>query len=337
MIKLSVLDQSPIREGLTAAEAISESLELARLCDRLGFHRYWLAEHHNAGGLAGSAPEILVGRIAGLTERLRVGAGGIMLNHYSALKVAEWFRLLEALYPGRIDLGIGRAPGSDTRTARALAHGPGALGIEHFPSQINDLIGFIHDELSPDNPHQGVHAEPRGPQAPEIWLLGSSDQSAAYAAHFGLPFSFAHFINNSGGEAVMRAYQRQYQPSPRAPEPRGSIGVFVIAAGTEEEARHLALSRDLWLLRLRLGRPGPVPSPEEARDYPYTPQEMMLVRYNRERTIAGDPEQVKAHLETLAEAYGVDEVVCVTITHDFAARCRSYELLAGAFGLDMLE
>jgi luciferase family oxidoreductase group 1 len=333
MIRLSVLDQSPIREGRTAAEAIEESLVLAQACDGLGFHRYWLAEHHNAGGLAGSAPEILIGRIAQLTTRLRVGAGGIMLNHYSALKVAESFRVLEALYPGRIDLGIGRAPGSDGATARALAHGPGALGIEHFPSQINDVVNFINDTVEPESHFHGVHAEPRGPGAPEIWLLGSSDQSAAYAAHFGLPFSFAHFIDDQGGEAIMQAYMGQFQPSKRCPEPVGSVGVFVICAETDGEAKRLALSRDLWLLRLRLGRPGPVPSPEEAEAYPYTAQEMTIVEFNRQRTIAGDPAAVRARLEGIAEAHGVGELVVVTITHDFEARCRSYALLAEAFGL----
>ncbi len=333
MIRLSVLDQSPIREGRTAAQAIEESLVLAQASDSLGFYRYWLAEHHNAGGLAGSAPEILIGRIAQLTTNLQVGAGGIMLNHYSALKVAESFRVLETLYPGRIDLGLGRAPGSDGRTARALAHGPGALGIEHFPSQINDVVNFIHDTIEPDNHFHGVHAEPRGLGAPEIWLLGSSDQSAAYAAHFGLPFSFAHFINDQGGEAVMQAYMRQYQPSERYPEAIGNVGVFVICADTDAEAKRLALSRDLWLLRLRLGRPGPVPSPEEAEAYPYTAQEMRIVEFNRHRTIAGDPATVKARLEKIAEAHGVGELVVVTITHDFEARLRSYELLAEAFAL----
>lgn len=333
-LTLSVLDQSPIREGRTAADAIEESLALARHCDALGYRRYWLAEHHNAGGLAGSAPEILIGRIAQVTERMRIGAGGIMLNHYSALKVAESFRMLETLYPGRIDLGIGRAPGSDSRTARALAHGPGALGIEYFPRQIKDVVDFVHDQVEEESPFRGVHAEPRGPGAPEIWLLGSSDQSAAYAAHFGLPFSFGHFINDQGGEAVMQAYMRQYAPSELYPEPRGSVGVFVIVAETEAEAQRLARSRDLWLLRLRLGRPGPVPSPEEAEAYPYTAQEMMIVEYNRHRTIAGDPAGVAARLGAIAEAHGVDELVVVTITHDFEARLRSYALLAEAFGLE---
>ena len=175
---LSVLDQSPIRSGGTAADAVAETIELARACERWGYHRYWLAEHHSSRGLAGSTPEILIGQVAARTSRMRVGAGGVMLSHYSALKVAENFRMLETLYPGRIDLGIGRAPGSDPRTARALAHGPGALGVEHFPEQIADLIGYVHGELPQGHPFRGVRAMPEGPTMPEVWLLGSSGESA---------------------------------------------------------------------------------------------------------------------------------------------------------------
>jgi len=334
MVKLSVLDQSPIREGGSPAQAIAETLELAQHCDALGYHRYWLAEHHSSGGLAGSTPEILIGRVAGLTRHLRVGSGGVMLSHYSPLKVAENFRMLETLYPGRIDLGIGRAPGSDQRTAQALAVGPGALGIEYFPHQIKYLQDFLADEVeSEDHPFRAIHAEPRGEGVPEVWLLGSSDQSAAYAAHFGLPFSFAHFINAGGGEQVMAAYRQHFQPSPACPEPRSNVGVFVICADSEAEAERLAASRDLFILRLRTGQPGPVPSPEEARAYPYSAMEQQIIAQGRARTIAGTPEQVKERLSGLAADYGVDELVVVTITFDFAARKRSYSLLAEAFGL----
>src|ERR1700680_3059054 len=182
---LSVLDQSPVRAGGSAADALNETVALAQAAERWGYHRYWLAEHHATEGLAGSAPEIMVARVAPATTRIRVGSGGVMLSHYSPLKVAETFRVLEALYPGRIDLGIGRAPGSDYLTARALQHGPGALGLEHFPSQIADLLGFLHDALPSAHPFAGIKAQPAGAGAPALWLLGSSDQSAAYAAHFG--------------------------------------------------------------------------------------------------------------------------------------------------------
>lgn len=333
MTCLSVLDQSPIRSGATPAQAVQETLRLAELADRLGYRRYWLAEHHSSGGLAGSAPEILVGRVAALTSSIRVGAGGVMLSHYSALKVAENFRMLETLFPGRIDLGIGRAPGSDQLTARALAQGPGALGFEHFPAQVRDLIGFLDESLPAEHPFARIRAMPRGPTSPEVWLLGSSDQSAALAAYFGCRFSFAHFINAEGGEAVMQAYREHFRPSAALDRPAGSIGVFVICADSEAEAARLARSRDLWMLRLRRGETQPVPTVEEAENYPYTDHERAVVRYNRRRTIAGAPEQVRDRLLELGRAYGVDEFVVVTICHEFEDRLRSYELLAQAFDL----
>lgn len=312
---------------------MAETLELARLADRLGYRRYWLAEHHNTGGLAGSTPEILIGRVAQVTDRIRVGSGGVMLSHYSPLKVAENFRMLETLYPGRIDLGVGRAPGSDSRTAQALLAGPQGFGIDQFPRQIHDLMGYIHGGLPDDHPFTSVRAEPAGPTAPEFWLLGSSDVSASFAAHFGCAFSFAHFINAQGGEMVMEAYRQHFRPSPYLDKPLGNIGVFVVCADTDAEAQRLASTRDLWILRLRTGRPGPVPTPEEALHHPYTDAERAFVADARKRTVAGPPEQVKAKLTALAEAYGVEELVVVTICHDFGARMRSYELLAQAFEL----
>ncbi len=332
-MRLSVLDQSPIRRGATPADAVNETLELARACDRLGFYRYWLAEHHSTGGLAGSCPEILIPKVASVTENLRVGSGGVMLSHYSALKVAEIFRMLETLYPGRIDLGIGRAPGSDHKTAMALRAGPGSLPIEYFPRQIADLIGFMNNELEPNNPFAGIEAMPSGPSSPELWLLGSSAESATFAAHFGCAFSFAHFINPEGGDWVMQAYKDNFQGGGLLPEPHGSVAVFVICADTEEEALHLRKSRDLWVLRLRQGNPGPVPTPEEADAYPYTDHDRLVIEASRPRSIVGTPDQVKQRIEEVAAQYRVGEVVVVTICHDFQARLRSYELLADAFGL----
>jgi luciferase family oxidoreductase group 1 len=329
-VLLSVLDQSPIRAGGTPAQAIAETLKLARAAERLGYHRYWVAEHHSSEGLAGTAPEILVARLAAATSALRIGSGGVMLSHYSPLKVAETFRMLETLYPGRIDLGIGRAPGSDYLTQRALQHGPGALGIEYFPSQIADLIGFLGDDLPADHPFAGVHAQPRGAGAPELWLLGSSDQSAAYAAHFGCAFSFAHFITDAGGPAVMAGYRELFRPSAKLAAPRGSIGVFVLCADTEAAARRLALSRDLWRLRLDRGELGPFPSVEEAEACPLSREESLRVAFNRRRQVVGAPEQVKERLLALGALYGVEEFVIVSICYDFAARLRSYELLAEA-------
>jgi luciferase family oxidoreductase group 1 len=330
---LSVLDQSPIRAGGTPAQAVAETIELARFCESLGYHRYWLAEHHNSDGLAGTVPEILIARIAAATKTLRLGSGGVMLSHYSPLKVAETFRMLETLYPGRIDLGIGRAPGSDQRTAQALQHGPGALPIEYFPSQIADLLAYLGPGLAPDHPFAGVRAMPTGPGLPEFWILGSTDQSAAYAAHFGSAFSFAHFITERLGPEIMQAYREAFQPSPLNASPRGSIGVFVLCADTEAEAERLAASRDLWRLRLDYGKITAIPSVEEALAYPYSDAERARVAHNRRRQVIGAPEQVRERLLELGARYGVDELVVVSICHDFAARKRSYALLAEAFAL----
>ena len=329
---LSVLDQSPIRAGGTAADAVAETLELAQACDRWGYHRYWLAEHHASRGLAGSTPEVLIAHVAAHTSRIRVGSGGVMLSHYSALKVAENFRMLETLHPGRIDLGIGRAPGSDQRTARALAHGPGALGIEHFPSQVSDLLGYLRGPLPEGHPFRGIRAMPEGPTMPEFWMLGSSLDGAAIAAHFGTAFSFAHFITHEGGVLATQTYVSRFRPGV-LPAPRAAVAVFALAADTEEEAKRLARSRDLWIVRLYTGRPGAFPSVEEAESYPYTLQEAAIVEHGRRRTIAGDPEQVRERLLALAREHGAEEIMVVTIAHDFKARLRSYQLLAEVFGL----
>tara|TARA_B100000686_G_scaffold354848_1_gene467661 strand:- start:1312 stop:2331 length:1020 start_codon:yes stop_codon:yes gene_type:complete len=333
MTLLSVLDQSPIRSGCLPADALRETLALAEFCDSLGYHRYWLAEHHSTSGLAGSSPEILIGQVAARTQNIRVGSGGVMLSHYSPLKVAENFRLLEELYPGRIDLGIGRAPGSDGLTASALAHGPGSLGIEHFPSQIRDVRAWVSGEMPEGHPFRQVKAMPSGETIPEIWLLGSSDQSAAYAAYFGMGFSFAHFINSQGGPMVMEAYRKHFEKSDQLSKPQGSIGIFVICAETEEEAIDMRWSRDLWTLRLRTGQTGPVPTIEEAKNYPYTDNEWKIVEFNRPRTIAGDPEQCAEEIKKLGQAYQVSEFVIVTICASFESRLRSYELLAEQFAL----
>jgi luciferase family oxidoreductase group 1 len=333
MLALSVLDQSPIPRGASAADAVRETLRLAQAAERLGYRRYWLAEHHNTSALAGSTPEILIARVAGVTSSIRVGSGGVMLSHYSPLKVAENFRMLETLYPGRIDLGIGRAPGSDPLTAAALKHGPGALDIEHFPEQIADLVGYLHDGLEPGHPFAAVRAMPMAAQAPELWLLGSSGYSAAYAAHFGLAFSFAHFINPQDGPLIMDGYRQRFRPSDLLSEPLGNIGVSVICAETTEDAERLASSIRLWRLRLERGDPGPVPSIEEAEQYPYTEIERRRIALSLNRSIVGDPIRVRDELCELAEAYRVNEVVVVTICHDPEARLRSYELLADAFQL----
>lgn len=333
MLHLSALDQSPVRSGGSPADAVQETLRLAQTVEQLGYRRFWLAEHHGTDGFAGSAPEILVTRVAAATYDIRVGSGGVMLSHYSPLKVAETFRLLELLYPGRIDLGIGRAPGSDPRTARALAYGS-QVGIEYFPARIADLVAFLEDSAPATEAFSGVRATPKTPSIPEVWLLGSSAQSAIYAAQFGIAFSFAHFITPYGGDQVLRTYRERFNSSGVRKEPTESLCVFVICAETKEEAQRLAVSRDLWRLRLERGELGPYPSPEEALAYPYSEGERIRVEANRQRHVVGTPAHVRERLETLARECAVDELVILTITHDFAARLRSYELLAEAFGLE---
>ena len=328
---LSVLDQSPVRKGGTASQALHETIALAQACERWGYHRYWLSEHHNTGGLASATPEVLIAEIANRTERIRVGSGGVMLSHYSPLKVAETFRMLETLHPGRIDLGIGRAPGSDTRTARALAHGPGQLGIEHYPDQMLDLYGYLAGDMPAEHPFHGVEAIPAGEGMPELWTLGSSGASAQYAAELGWAFCFAHFINPDGGERAMQLYRDRFQASPFLAEPRGSIGLSVTVADTHEEAEHISWSRWGWRIMAQKGQRSGIPSPEEAMAFDYTPAEIDYLAYARSRSIFGNPHEVRERVEEIAAEYGVEEVVVVTITHDFKARLRSYELLAEVF------
>ena len=331
LIKLSVLDQSPVRAGFTYADAVAETLELAKLADRLGYTRYWVAEHHSTEGLAGSSPEVLVARIAGVTDEIKVGSGGVMLSHYSPLKVAENFGLLEIMYPGRIDLGIGRAPGSDQLTAQALAYGS-PIGAEYFPAKVRDLTLFLSDSLPTDHPLQGIHASPIPDHPPEVWLLGSSDQSATLAAHFGLPFSFAQFISPQGGTWITNAYREAFKPSTMLSKPKCSLGVFVICAESADEAEYHAKSRDLWRLWLEQGELRPVPTVEEVAAYEFTEDEQTRVKANRLRHIIGSPEMVEKQLCAMAEEYAVDEFVVNTIIHDPTARLKSYQLLADAFG-----
>lgn len=332
-MRLSVLDQSPIRSGGTATEAIRETLTLAETTDRLGYARYWLAEHHGSGGLASASPEILIGEVASRTRTIRVGSGGVMLPHYSPLKVAENFRMLEALHSGRIDLGVGRAPGSDRLTAHALAAGLGRPGVDAYPEQLMDLYGYLSNSLPDDHPYARVKAMPEIETMPELWVLGSSDASAKYAAELGWSFCFAHFINPIGGVEAMRAYREQFEASPFLNAPRGILAISATVADTAEEAERLSWSRWCWRIAGPRGGIKGIPSVEEAMAFDYTAAEREYIEFMRGNSIHGNPATVKARITALAAEYEVDEVMVVTITHDFAARVRSYELLAGAFGL----
>ena len=332
-LRLGVLDQSPIISGHTPTEALRETIALAQHAEALGYSRYWLAEHHAIAALADPCPEILVAAVAAATSRIRVGTGGVLLPYYSPLKTAEVFRMLEALHPGRIDLGIGRAPGGDMTTARAMSGGQYS-GAEDFPEQVRDLVGFLDDSLPASHPFASVKAMPAGPTAPEVWLLGSSGYSGALAAHLGLRFAFAHFISAEGGDAVMRDYQAKFQPSARERRPAALLCSFVICADSDEEAEQLAKSIDLRRLHMALGVDAPVPTLAEATVRNYSAQERAYIQQQRARLVLGSPDTVKARLLELAAQYGADELSILTITGDYASRRRSYELVAKAFGLE---
>jgi luciferase family oxidoreductase group 1 len=332
-MRLSVLDQSTVVTGRTPAASIRETLALARHCEALGYHRYWLAEHHNSDSVAGTAPEVLAAAVAATTHRIRVGSAGVMLPHYAALKVAEQFRVLEAIAPGRIDLGLGRAPGSDRLTALALNPDPGAA--ERFPQQLRDLLAWVAGaELAEGHPFRQVQAQPRGDGAPEVWVLGSSDYGAQVAAYFGLPYCFAHFITDGLGAAeALALYRAQYRPSARHPTPHAALCVWALAAPTAAAAEHQYQSRALWRLGRDSGDFSPLAAPEEAAAYPYTEAQRASIGRARARAIIGTGADVARQLAALAQAAGADEIAVLTTTHDPQVRRESYRLLAEAAGL----
>jgi luciferase family oxidoreductase group 1 len=332
-LALSVLDQSPISEGMTGADALRNTLDLATLADELGYARYWVAEHHGTPMLASASPEALIGPIAAATSRLRVGSGGVMLPHYSPLKVAETFSVLSGLFPGRIDLGIGRAPGTDARTTFALQRDRSRAMPDDFPDQLSELVAYLEDDLPPQHPFASLGALPGRPAAPELWLLGSSPQSALWAAQLGIGYSFADFINPGGAE-IAQVYRDRFTRGERLPEPRLSVAVWAIAADTDEEAQRLAASSRMTMSLLREGRLIAVPPVEKAlRFLEQHGTPAAGSRGGGRRAVIGSPEKVRAGLEEVAAAYGAAEVMVVTITFDHAARRRSYELIAEAFAL----
>jgi len=335
MLRLSVLDQSTVVTGRSPDISIRESLALAKHCEALGYHRYWCAEHHNSESQAGTAPEILISAIAATTTRIRVGTAGVMLPHYSSLKVAEQFRVLEAIAPGRIDLGLGRAPGSDGRTAFAL-NPLAETAADHFPAQVRDLMAWVSGQkLVEGHPFRDVMAQPGGPTVPEMWILGSSDYGAQVAAYFGLPFCFAHFITDGRGvEQALAIYREGYRPSERWPQPHAAICVWAMTADSAEDTAYLFRSREMWRLGRDRGVYSALPSPEEAAAYQYSEGELARIDRLRARAIYGTPDVVGTKLRELAAAHGVTEIAILTTLHDPEARQRSYTLIAREFGLE---
>ena len=329
---LSVLDQSPISEGSTGADALRNSVDLARHAEALGYQRYWVAEHHGTPALACASPEVLIAAIAAATTTMRVGSGGVMLPHYSPLKVAETFTMLAALNPGRIDLGLGRAAGTDPTTAFALQRDRRQAAPDDFPAQLFELMAYLDDEMPPDHPFARLSLLPGRPETPELWLLGSSPQSGIWAAELGLPYAFADFINPNGAE-IARRYRETFEPSKSRAAPRTAVAVWALCAGTDEEARRLAASSRMMFTLFFRGQLIPIPPVEKAvlflEQQPAGPDPMP----NGRRAIIGSPETVRRGIEEVAAQYEASEVMVVTITYDHEARRRSYELIAEAMGL----
>ncbi len=333
-MRLSVLDQSPIPEGLTGADALRNTIDLASLADELGYHRYWVAEHHGGPMLASASPEALIGPIAAATSAIRVGSGGVMLPHYSPFKVAETFTMLAGLFPGRIDLGLGRAAGTDPLTTFALQRDRRQAAPDDFPQQLAELLAYFDDSLPSDHPfHRLAGVLPGRPELPVPWLLSSSAQSAIWAGQLGLPYAFADFINAEGSE-IAKLYRERFEPSRDLQASRTAVAVWALAAPTDEEAIHLSTSSRMSFTLLRRGELIPVPPPEKAVEFLQREGKPLNGARPGRRSIVGSPAQVRAEGEKVASEYGAEEVIVVTITHDHEARRRSYELIAEAFDLE---
>ena len=330
-LPISILDLTPVPSGSSPAEAIRNTLDLARHADQWGYSRYWVAEHHNTPGMACPAPQIMIGHIAAATQHIRVGSGGVMLPNHSALHVAEGFRLLEALHPGRIDLGIGRAPGTDSVTAFALRRAQ--VDGNDFPAQLAELFAFAGGGFPDDHPFGSVSAEPTEVDLPPVWILGSSDFGAQVAAAYGLGFAFARHLNPRGATDALRLYRDRFTPSVAGTQPRTILTVSAIAADTSERADELALSLGLGVVRMRQGRPGKLPTPHEAASHAWTEAEQDQLRRYRRAQVLGTATDVRDGIDALVEETGADEVMVMTTVHDHDERLRSYELIAQACGL----
>ena len=325
-VPLSVLDLAPVGTGASSRQSLADTLSLARAAERLGFARYWLAEHHGMPGVASSAPAVLIGAVAAATERLRVGSGGVMLPNHAPLVVAEQFGMLEALHPGRIDLGIGRAPGTDPRTAAALRRSVDGLSAEDFPEHLAQLRGFFRGTVP------GLRAVPAEGNEPPVWLLGSSGYSAQLAGLLGLPFAFAHHFSAANTLPALALYRASFHASEDLTAPYAMVCVSVVCAEDDERARWLAGSGALSFLRLRSGRPSTVPTPEEAAAYPYSPAERAFVEDRLEAQVIGGPETVRRGLDALLTATQADELMVTTTVHSSAERLASFERVAALAG-----
>jgi luciferase family oxidoreductase group 1 len=332
-LRLTVVEQSPIRKGGSGSDALHETIELARATEAMGYERFWVAEHHNIQSIASTSPEILIGQIGAATSHIRIGSGGVMLPHYSAFKVAENFRMLEILFPGRVDLGLGRAPGGDQRTAAAMVYPRAPIDVRAYPEQVDDLIGFLGDRLPAEHPFKSLSPGPRTDGVPEVWLLGSGVESAQLAAHRGLPFSYAHFFGQAAqGPSVVEHYRRHFRPSRECAEPRVHIAVQVMCADTQEEAEWHASSLRLGRIQMaRNQKREGIVSPEEASKHEFTSEELRFLESSGMRGTTGDLAHVVAELDDLSEQYASDHFGIVTICYDFKARVHSYELLARAY------
>ena len=339
-VRFSVLDLAPVPSGATSAVALRNSLDLGRHVERLGYYRYWVAEHHNMPGIASSSPAVLIGHIADVTSTMRVGSGGVMLSNHAPLAVAEQFGMLEAFHPGRIDLGIGRAPGTDQLTA-ALLRGRHDYSVDDFPRQLGQLLRSFNGELGgpsgfftgdlggpSEQPFGQITAVPAQGNVPAFWLLGSSTYSAQVAAYLGLPFAFAHHFMPENTLPALAAYRSLFRPSAQLQQPYALVAVAVVCADSDERAAWMALPSALSFLRLRSGRPGLLPTPEEAAAYPYSPDELAFVRNRLQHQVIGGPMTVRRGLTELLERTSADELMLTTVVHAHADRLRSYELVA---------
>jgi luciferase family oxidoreductase group 1 len=327
-VALSILDLASVADGSTVGRALEESTALARAAERFGYRRFWVAEHHNMPGIASSATAVLIGHIADATTSLRVGSGGIMLPNHAPLVVAEQFGTLEALHPGRIDLGIGRAPGTDQVTALALRRSVDALAADDFPQQLGELLAFFNGSFPDSHPFRAITAVPGYGDQPELWLLGSSGFSAQVAGLLGLRFSFAHHFSAGNTLPALELYRSNFRPSNTLTEPHAMVAVSVICAETEERALWLAGPSKLGFVRLRSGRPGRLPSPEEAAAHEYSPAERAILDARTTGQIVGDPDTVRAGLDALIGETQADELMITAMIHGYDDRLRSYQLVA---------